>query len=228
MKIKIDKNNIAIAIAFVLHAAGCIGMLSSKAKEFVKFTPLNLLVMFGLLIWTAPKKEKSFFLFILLAFAIGFSAEVLGVHTNLLFGDYIYGNNLGPSLFGVPLILGINWFIIVYCSGVFMGKLQHRLESKIDVPGGLSPQLQLASFVVDGALLATFFDFIMEPVATELGYWQWTDNKGAHFYNYVTWFVISAALLYFMRKLRVNTSNHFAVHLLIIQILFFSILRSFL
>jgi uncharacterized membrane protein len=37
-------------------------------------------------------------------------------------------------------------------------------------------KIQAISFVVDAALLTTLFDFIMEPVAMELYFWQWQNN----------------------------------------------------
>jgi putative membrane protein len=83
------------------------------------------------------------------------------------------------------------------------------------------------SFIVDGALLATFFDWIMEPVAMKMGFWQWQDNT-IPLFNYVCWFLISALLLMVYRSFFFEKDNHFAVHLLIIQSLFFFTLRTFL
>ncbi|MEL4881728.1 carotenoid biosynthesis protein, partial [Shewanella algae] len=76
----------------------------------------------------------------------------------------------------------------------------------------------------DGAAIAALFDYFMEPIAVSLGYWQWK-NSDIPIYNYVCWFVLSALLLLLMRKLRVSTKNHFAPHLLTIQLLFFLLLK---
>ena len=71
------------------------------------------------------------------------------------------------------------------------------------------------------------FDWIMEPVAVKLGYWQWESNS-IPLYNYISWIIISAGLLTVFRKLNQEKPNIFAVHLFIIQVLFFVVLRTFL
>ena len=88
--------------------------------------------------------------------------------------------------------------------------------------------VQLISFITDGALLATLFDFIIEPVAVKLGYWHWLDDGAIPFYNYTCWFFISIILLTVFRLLPFDKNNRLAVHLFIIQVLFFLLLRVFL
>ena len=39
--------------------------------------------------------------------------EAIGVNTGLLFGTYEYGANLGFKIFGVPLIIGVNWTVLI-------------------------------------------------------------------------------------------------------------------
>ena len=46
-------------------------------------------------------------------------SEILGVNYGLIFGDYIYLDNLGYKVFGVPVIIGVNWIILTYISGSF-------------------------------------------------------------------------------------------------------------
>lgn len=83
------------------------------------------------------------------------------------------------------------------------------------------------SVVIDGAVVATFFDWLMEPVAIQLGFWTW-EGGTIPMLNYACWFVISAILLAIQQQLRMKAQNHFAIHLLIIQALFFLSLRIFL
>ena len=84
-----------------------------------------------------------------------------------------------------------------------------------------------ASLVIDGALLATLFDWLMEPVAMKLGFWHWT-KEAPPFYNYTCWFIISLLLLIMFRRFSFPKANQFAVHLFIIQVLFFLALRTYL
>ena len=49
-------------------------------------------------------------------FIFGYSVELIGIKTGLLFGEYSYDTALGFKLLDVPLIIGLNWVIIVVAS----------------------------------------------------------------------------------------------------------------
>ena len=51
------------------------------------------------------KLHKRELLCIVLIFWTGIFVEFLGVNYGLLFGEYLYGRNLGPKLFGVPFLI---------------------------------------------------------------------------------------------------------------------------
>ena len=184
--------------------------------------------MAALLVWNQHGKNVSFFLFFMLAFITGMATEMIGVHTGWLFGEYQYGQVLGPKINGVPWLIGLNWFVVVFCSGSVMLQMQDWFKRKLekqDFP--MTTGIAALSLVIDGAMVAVFFDWIMEPVAMKLGFWQW-QNSEVPFYNYLCWFVISALLLLAYRLFSFSKPNHFAVHLFIIQALFFLVLRTFL
>ena len=229
MRKKIPLSTIALSVALLFHACGIIGILLSPYKDwFIHNTPVNLLLMSVLLVLTHPSKNKNFFIFFIAVCAIGFAAEVTGVNTALLFGKYSYSGILGMQLFNVPLIIGLNWFIIIYCTGTITQVYEDYMLKKISEQGmEMKQQLRFLSFIVDAALLILLFDCVMEPAAVKLGYWQWEQNT-IPLYNYVCWILISALLLFLFRKLNVARQNIFAVHLFIIQFLFFWILRTFL
>jgi bisanhydrobacterioruberin hydratase len=229
MEIKLDRKNIATAIAILFHVSGAIGILLSNQKEwFVGNTVLNLLLMVGLLIWNQPEKNSSFFLFLLVAFITGMGVEMIGVNTATLFGVYQYGNLMGPKLNGVPWLIGLNWFVLIFCCGILITKMHHWLEQQYELLDiNLAPWVSKLSLLVDAAFLATLFDWLMEPVAMKLGFWEWKDST-VPMYNYGCWFVISLILVWVFGKLRFNKNNHFAVDLLFIQALFFLALRTFL
>jgi phytoene desaturase len=224
---RFSKNQIATAIAILFHAIGLVGMLFFKNGFILQLTPVNLLVMFGLLIWAQKGKNYFFWIFLLLVVATGIAVEIIGVNTRLLFGNYSYGSALGFKVANVPLVIGVNWFIIIYCSGISMQTLLMKAINKVATETATPPMaLKALSVIVDGATLAVFFDWLMEPVAVQLGYWKW---KGEiPLYNYLCWFVIAMALLTLFHFCKFNKQNKFAVHLLLIQIMFFLLLRTFL
>ncbi len=222
------KTQIATALAIFFHTIGFVGMFFNK-DFFVAATPINLLLMFGLLLYTQQKINFQFILFAIVCFVVGIWVEIIGTSTGILFGKYAYGTTLGLSFKDVPLVIGINWFIIMYCCGVTVHKVLERLSAKLEtMTGAPSPAVKFFSVVTDGAMLAVFFDWIMEPAAIKLGYWQWMGDEGIPMYNYICWFVISMALLAVFSLLKFNKQNNFAVNLLMIMTMFFMLIRTFL
>lgn len=223
------KINIALSLALLFHASGLIGILYSSEKDwFIANTPVNLLLMAALIFFTHPEKNKAFFYFFFISFFTGFIAEIIGINTAVLFGNYTYGTLLGFKIAGVPLLIGLNWFVVVYCAAFTTQYIEAWFIHRMNAEQQLSARIKAASFIVDASLLTTLFDYLIEPVAIKLNYWQWQPAGEVPLYNYICWFFISAFLLIIFRRFNFNRHNQFAVHLLIIQILFFMALRIFL
>ena len=223
------KVQIATAIAIFFHAIGFVGMFYNK-DFFVQTTPLNLLLMFGLLLYTQAKINWQLVFFFCICFVVGIWVEIIGTSTGMLFGNYSYSKVLGPSFKNVPLIIGINWCIIIYCCGITVHTIFRRLSAKVQAVTGsaTSPVFQIFSTVTDAAMLAVLFDWILEPAAIKLGYWQWLDDGEVPAYNYMCWFIISAFLLLIFSILKIEKQNKFAIHLLMIMAMFFMLIRTFL
>lgn len=223
----IYKRYIAIAIALLFHISGAVGILFTEYKSwFIQNTPLNLLLMFFLLLYTTENKSKTFYVFVFICFVTGFLAEVIGVNTAWLFGHYAYSPVMGFQVFNVPLLIGVQWFMVILCAIQTMHLLHVNLIDKWGGENVFSVNIKKWSLIIDGALLATFFDYIMEPVAINLNFWQWQPpGQGVPFFNYICWFIISAFLIFIFNKLKLKANNLFATDLLIIQTLFFLSLR---
>jgi putative membrane protein len=204
--------NTSLFIALLVHIAGVIGIAFFNRSFFVAMTPVNLLLMFFLLTWNEISVNRQWLIFLAVAFFTGFVTEIIGVNTGRLFGHYAYGSLLGPKLLGVPFLIGINWFCIVYCS----------LQLVLNWIPALKTQWMGASVFV--AFFATLFDWLMEPVAMVLGYWQW-ERGVVPVYNYICWFLISFLLCVIYFRVSPFRKNAFAIPLLVIQLLFFLVLR---
>ena len=223
------KYQIATAIAVLFHIIGIIGILYFDNKFLVQASPLNLLLMFALLIWTQTEKNFSFLLFFLAVFFMGIAVEIVGVNTGSFFGDYTYGNTMGYKFKGVPLLIGINWFLIIYCCGISIHTLLMKAINHISTDTGTKPMaLKALSVIIDGATLAVFFDWVMEPVAIKLHYWNWGGNGSAPVYNYLCWLIVSIGFLVIFHFSKFEKRNKFAVNLLLIQLMFFLLLRTFM
>lgn len=182
-----------------------------------------------LIVWTHPRKDKTFYLFMAACICTGLVAEIIGVNTGVLFGAYRYGPPLGVQWMQVPLLIGVNWFIIVYCCGITMETLNRMIAGKaVESASSAIHKLRILSFIIDGALLATAFDWLMEPAAIRLGFWHWLGDGSIPSFNYSCWFMLSALLLVLFRFSGMGRQNKFAVHLLLIQAMFFLLIQLFL
>ena len=229
MSNQFSKYQIATAIAVLFHAIGLTGILFFKRDFFIHSTPFNLLLMFVLLVWTQERKNTWFWIFLITCFITGVGVEMIGVNTGVLFGDYRYGNVLGIQVKNVPLLIGVNWFIIIFCSGIAVNTLLMKIINNL--PEGVNPRsttLKALSVTVDGATLAVIFDWLIEPVAVKLNYWHWNGNGAIPIYNYICWFLVSILLLVVFHFCKFEKKNKFAVNLLLIQVMFFLVLKTFM
>ena len=206
-----SKAELSAVIAIILfHSAGVAGLLiPSLRQQFLSLVPYHLLLMAVVIILSHQNLNGRLFLFVLCVFALGFGVEWIGVNKQLLFGDYLYGQTLGFRLSGVPLIIGVNWFLLIYSAGVLM---QHsKLKS-------------MFLRVISGALVLVLLDMLIEPVAVRLEYWHWANNS-IPLSNYYCWFFVSAFMLMLLERFRFKQQGIVAPTLLITQFVFFAVLH---
>jgi putative membrane protein len=195
----------ARGLLLAMHVAGIIGLLHPFTHDlFLALVPFNLLVTAGLLFMFHRGFGRPFLVFCLLTYAAGFFVEVAGVHTGLIFGSYAYGAALGFKQWEVPLLIGVNWLVLVYSTGVVM----HQL-----IPGRWLPPLV-------GAAVLVLLDLFIEPVAIRYGFWGW-HTADIPLRNYAGWYVTSAVLLTLFATLPFRKDNRLAPWVLGVQFLFF-------
>ncbi|MBN31309.1 MAG: hypothetical protein CL845_04870 [Crocinitomicaceae bacterium] len=201
-------------IMILLHVVGVTGILAGYGQYFLDFTAVNLLVNGILALW-ADWEERHWTW--IAAFGGGLAVEVIGVQTGYLFGLYSYGTALGPMVAGVPLILGVLWWISLTGCGwwadVLMGRLQLGTES-------FGRKLFRA---LTGATLMTAFDGLIEPVAIQAGWWAW-EGVNVPWFNYASWWSISFIFYLLPRQRRENIGTGFLVG---IFVFFFVFLNCF-
>jgi putative membrane protein len=198
----------AMRVIVILHAVGVGFMVSPYREMILPLSSLNLAISGILALAFHPDiKDKKFVLWALAAFSTGMITEGIGVHTSILFGKYQYLDNLGIKLFGVPLIIGLNWTYLA----VGASSLAFRLVKNVWLQALLA------------AGLMTLFDFFMEPNAILLDYWNWF-GEPIPLKNYISWFVIGFALCWVYLKTIPNKVSNVAVLLYCVQLAFFAIL----
>jgi len=192
----------------IFYLVGISGMvLPFTFPLFVKLIPLALLLStVGFLVFHTDFSARTWILFILIYLA-GFFVEVVGVNTGKIFGNYSYGESLGITIFKTPLIIGINWLLLVY--------LTSSTTELLKVSSGI--KILLASGIMLG------YDIIIEPLAPQLDMWTW-DNNQIPVRNYIAWFVLALIFTSLVKIVGVKTHNKLAPVLLVCQLLFFIIL----
>jgi putative membrane protein len=175
------KLQISVFVIWLFHVSAVIGILLGHADWFLPLTPLNLLLCFGILLWNIPQVNIRDFSVLLIPFAFGMVAEWLGVNFGLIFGDYAYGNNLGPKIWGVPWMIGVNWAILVFLSASIAQKITQNIWVGATI----------------GAALMVLLDLIIEIVAPVFDFWEFNNNI-VPLQNYIGWFLVAflAHLLY--------------------------------
>jgi len=204
---QVSRVNLAILILGVLYTVGIIGVLIPIHPEFVRLTPINLFISLAIVLLFHPKWNQQSVFFLMLCYSVGLGAEIYGVQTGRLFGDYTYGPVLGPQVLATPLIIGINWIILAYCSGV---AVNHLLERQHPV---------LKAFLA--SLLMVGIDVLIEPVAIRLGFWEWTGSSTPPLQNFLGWWLVAFPILISFMYLCGKTKNKVAIALFCFQFLFF-------
>lgn len=191
---------------------GIIGISITELRELTLIlTPMNLLLTAGLLIWGLGDRSLKFLLAILFAFTLGYFVEVAGVATGVLFGEYRYGSPLGWKYLDVPLMIGVNWFVLSFASLGIVSKLSNSLPIK----------------VLLSSILMVALDFLIEPVAISLDFWTWT-NVSVPIQNYVMWFFAAVFINTIVSLLISKLKFKVSLYVFGVQIYFFLILNLLL
>ena len=211
-RIKLIKNKDALlqAILVVIYLVGIIGFSQAKLRDTLLPASGVVLYLSTLAIALASKNKTKFLVFMAIAFLIGFGAEVIGVNTAYLFGNYVYGVNLGPKLLNVSIVIGLLWGVLALGAASIVDQMSVFNKGK----------------VIFAALIMLGVDLIMEPVAIANQFWSW-EGGGVPLYNYVCWFLIAILLQLILRKFKLNEKNKVYNTLLILMIVFFGFLNLY-
>ena len=199
---------ISIGIIWLFHICGMIGISYGNKEFFLAFTPINLFISFVLLFINQVQLEKPELNAALIIFSIGMVSEILGVNYGLIFGDYVYLDNLGFKVLGVPILIGINWIILTF------------------ITGSMSSYIIKNKYIaaLTGAILMILLDLIIEPVAPLLGFWIF-DLPTVPLQNYIGWFVIGLTTQYIYHFNIERKEYSFSINLLLVNAVFFAFLN---
>ncbi|HPE75273.1 MAG TPA: carotenoid biosynthesis protein [Draconibacterium sp.] len=205
----LDLNFSKTAVFFVIfYLVGIAGIvIPFSFPLFVKLIPYALILSsVALVFYHKSFNTKTITVFISI-YLTGFFVEVTGVNTGLIFGQYNYGESLGLKVFNTPLIIGLNWLLLVYLTASVLESSNTAVPVKI----------------VISALLMLGYDLIIEQIAPLLNMWNWQSNL-IPVKNYLSWFLLALVFHAAIQVFRIKTKNKLAPVILVCQVSFFLIL----
>lgn len=217
---KLSKHNIIFLVLGIFYAVGIVGIaIPSLRPTTLPLTPMNLLLTSGLFIWGVNQFNINFFVTAFIVFLLGYGVEVAGVQTGVLFGEYYYGKPLGWQVFNVPLIIGVNWFLLAFSASGIANRLTNKAVPKVLI----------------ASCLMVALDFVIEPVAVALDFWNWMPlstngeippkNFAVPLQNYIMWFA-AAMVINSVIHWRIKQINYpLAAFIFSVQIVFFGVLN---
>jgi len=205
-------NSVIILIIILFYIVGVLGIVIPLTQPlFVTLIPFALLLNFGVILFFHNSPELKVDLLVLfLIYLSGYLIEVVGVNTHLVFGNYTYGSGLGIKVLRTPLMIGINWVMVAYCSASVLE------WTKLPV----IIQVLLAS------IFMVVYDMILEHLAPSLDMWSW-EGGTIPLQNYLAWFAISILFTGLLKWRRVKTINPVAPIIFICQLVFFIVILMF-
>ena len=190
----------------LIYVSGAIGFLFNPGF-FAPFTPLTLAFTCFVFLIHQPLNNLNYTLSFIGLAAVGFVAEVIGVKTGVVFGNYYYGNALGYKVLGVPLVISLNWGLLINI-GVLVATYLSKKPLLIAT---------LAAFIITGV------DLVIEQVASQMDYWHFS-NGIAGIQNYIGWFIISFFTSWLLQKHLVKGDKKIALVFLLLQLFFFGLI----
>ncbi len=196
----------------LFYLVGAAGFIFPETRTlFSKITPFALLLNVAFLAWFHhPKPDTKTVIFFTAIFLISFIVEMAGVQTGWIFGEYNYAEGLGIKVFETPLIIGINWLMLVYCTKIIADYL---------------PAWKITKTIMAASLMV-LYDLILEQVAPHLKMWVWKDDA-IPLQNFGAWFLLALIFQSLAYALKIRFSNKLAAPVFIIQTLFFVFLMIY-
>ncbi|RDD53410.1 MAG: carotenoid biosynthesis protein [Candidatus Korarchaeota archaeon NZ13-K] len=160
---------VSLTLAYIINA-----LLADLGRGVAD---LSMLLLFVVSVALMSSRMRLIPLLPLLASAIGFSFEYIGLNFALPFGSYSYLRLRGFALQGVPVPVIVAWGVYAYTCYLAASHLT-------------SGRMKLLS----ASLLMVLLDLALDPVMVERGLWKW--NAGGEWFgvpltNYAGWFLVS-------------------------------------
>jgi putative membrane protein len=204
-----------------VYGVGLAGMLVPFTHGvFTAIVPLNLIFAVVFLFFRMKPERRVVITgaFIMIS---TFFIEAAGVRTGIIFGSYSYGKTLGPALWDTPVIIGLNWFVLIYCTNAVARLLWTHIASHGRVAE--AKMTRWIFIIISGSFLMVIYDLLLEPAAIRLDMWSWAGGV-IPIRNFLAWLVISAVYQVIMKVTGEDKLNRRAMPLFVVQLVFFAVI----
>ncbi len=139
-------------------------------------TDMFLWLVNATLLWLVYRRhgDRRLIHWVAATYLFTFAVEAIGTATGVIFGSYHYGSGMKLQLANVPLIIALNWTVLVLAAN--------------HIALYLTRSPWVASLLA--GLLVAGYDWFIEPVAIRLDYWSWATGNEVPLQNYAAWFLI--------------------------------------
>ncbi len=198
---------LAVIVLVIIHQVGLIGLHLESARDlFIQLVPGNLILSGIILAWFHRPWTLNVGIVAFVIFWAGYLVELVGVKTGIIFGSYQYGTALGPKIAGVPPLIGLNWLLLVYSTGIIARQAFQKWWVR----------------VLFSAFLMVILDLLIEPMAIRFDFWTWEGNQ-IPVQNFIAWFLTAALMQAGFQSLDDPPKNSIAYPFYLIQVGFFAV-----
>ena len=166
----------AVYLVFFVGGIGGHVFYGGTPGDMAWAAPIFLALASAIVLASAPSWWRP----MVIAAALGFLAELIGVRFGYPFGMYRYTGVLRPLLAGVPVVVAGAWMVL------FAYVSQMRVHPAV------------------AAAWMTAIDLVIDPLASnDLGYWTWlVDGQyfGVPLINFAGWYIVSLLIFYVLRS----------------------------
>jgi putative membrane protein len=193
-----------IGIVILFYVVGVVGIATSQTL-FITLFPFALVLSFlTMMLYDSSSSSSQAITCFSLIFLVSLVLEIIGVNTHQIFGSYSYGEALGFKLLHTPLLIGLNWVMLVYSSASLAQMFVKENWSQVIV----------------ASVFMVVYDFVLEQVAPFLQMWSW-DQGVVPLKNYLDWFIIALLFQAILKRMRIKTNNPVASAIFVAQFVFF-------
>lgn len=196
-------------VLIITYLVGVVGIALPPSRPLMlALTPVHLLLTALLLLREAKPAPAGWWPWVMVLIVTGYLIEWVGVHLRLPFGNYAYLENLGPHLWQVPPVIGVNWLILVLATA---GTVRHW-----PIAAWSKPFL--------AATLMVTLDVLIEPLAPRMGLWEFWGGVAPQ-QNYISWFFIGWGMQAVFQRVVPGYSNPIAGWVVCLMATFFALLQ---